>query len=53
MKPWVGSPKNFKIDFYKQKLSNLLIAFDTKLEGALYSVFCTEANKIPWTSLNK
>ena len=41
--PRVGSPKIFKIDFYQQKLSSLLIACNAKLEGALYSVFYAEA----------
>ena len=35
------------------KLSRLSIASDVKLEGALYSVFCAEASKRPWTSLNE
>ena len=38
-KPQVGSPRIFKIDFHLQKLSSLLIAYDMKLEGALYSLF--------------
>ena len=42
-----------KVDFHQQKLSSLSIAHNIKLEGALYSVFCAEASKRPWTSLNE
>ena len=53
LKPREGSPRIFKIDFHQQKLSSLSIARDIKLEDALYSVFCAEASKRPWTSLNE
>ena len=49
----MGSPRIFKIDFRQQKLSSLSIACDIKLEGALYSVFYSEASERPWTSLNE
>ena len=49
----VGSPRIFKIGFLQEELSNLLIAGNVELEGALYSVFCAEASKRPWTSLNE
>ena len=51
--PRVGSTIISKIDFPQHKLSSQSIAFDIKLEGALYSVFYAEACKIPWISLNK
>ena len=51
--PQMGSPRIFEINFHLQKLSNLSIACDIKLEGALYSVFYAEASKRPWTSLNE
>ena len=44
-KPWVGSPRIFKIDFHHLKLSSVLIECDIKLEGVLYSVFHAEASK--------
>ena len=46
-------PRIFKIDYHQQKLSNLSIACDVRLEGALYSVFSAEPSKRPWTSLNE
>ena len=48
-----GEPKIFNIVFHQQKLSSLSIACDIKLEGALYSVFYSEASERPWTSLNE
>ena len=51
-KPQVGSPRIFKIDFHLEKLSSLLIGYDTKPEGALYSVVYAEPSKRLWTSLN-
>ena len=53
LKPCVGNPRIFKIGFHQQKLSSLSITCHFKLEGALYSVFCAEASKRPWTSLNE
>ena len=42
LEPRVGSPRIIKIDFHQQKLRSLSIACNVKLEGALYSVFCTD-----------
>ena len=51
-KPLLGSPIIFKIDFHQHKLSSLFIARNIRQEGALCSVFCADASKRPWTSLN-
>ena len=40
----------FKIDFHQLKL---LIACNIKQEGTLFSAFCAEASRRPWTSLNE
>ena len=51
--PGVGSSIMYKISFHQQKHSNLSIAFNIKLEVALYSVFCAYESERPWSSLNE